>query len=542
MKRSQKRLLLLVLSILAVLLVATFLYMAGMSRLEGKPRGFWRSLEWAAETLSTTGYGADEVWNHPLMVVLVVLVQFVGVFLVFLIFPIYLIPFLEERFETRLPGDCNDARDHVLIFRNGPAVSSLIEELKLAGVTPVIIEEEEAEARRVQESGTRVVYGNLEGRVMQRVALPAARALILNSSDHRNATTAIAARQLGYTGAILALVEIPLHRQPTLLAGATSAYTPRHVLGAALAARASRKVNPTVSGVQKLGHKLQVSEARITPASPLAGRTLAAAKIGQETGVTVIGQWVGGRLISQPTPDMRLEPGGILVLAGSIENIEKFTDICAGTTAIRHQGPYVIAGDGEVGRKVVELLHDAGEQTRVISLEPGPDVDFVGNVLDSELLERAGVRDAQAVILALNEDSATLFATVILKDLAPHVPVIARVNGPENVERIHSAGADFALSISQVTGQILARKLLGKHSVSLDESLKVSMVSSPELAGKHPAELDIRKRTGCSVVAVERDKELLVHLDRSFRFEAQDAVYICGSEQATRKFASEFPA
>ncbi len=137
MKRSQKRLLLLVLSLLAVLLAATFLYMAGMSQLGGKPRNSWRSIDWAAETLSTTDYGADEVWNHPLMVVLVVLVQFVGVFFMFLIFPVYLIPFLKERFEIRLPGDCNDARDHVLIFRRGPAVSSLMDELKLAGVTSV---------------------------------------------------------------------------------------------------------------------------------------------------------------------------------------------------------------------------------------------------------------------------------------------------------------------------------------------------------------------------------------------------------------------
>jgi Trk K+ transport system NAD-binding subunit len=168
-------------------------------------------------------------------------------------------------------------------------------------------------------------------------------------------------------------------------------------------------------------------------------------------------------------------------------------------------------------------------------------VDMVGNVLDTALLERAGVRDAQAVILAVDEDATTLFATVILKDLAPNVPVIARVNGPENVERIHGAGADFALSISQVTGQILARKLLGKHSVSLDESLKVSMVSSPDLVGKHPADLRIRSRTGCSVVAIERGDELLVHLAPEFRFMANDSVYICGSEEATRLFAREFP-
>ena len=131
MRRSRKRLLALLASLVAVLVVSALLYMVGMNQLEGRPRGFWQALEWAAETLSTTGYGADASWSHPLMVCLVVLVQFLGVFLVFLIFPIYLIPFLEERFETRLPGDCADARNHVLIYRNGPAVASLIEELKL---------------------------------------------------------------------------------------------------------------------------------------------------------------------------------------------------------------------------------------------------------------------------------------------------------------------------------------------------------------------------------------------------------------------------
>ena len=159
MKRSHKRLFALIASLLAVLVISAVLYMVGMAELEGKPRGFWQALEWAAETLSTTGYGADSTWNHPLMVCLVVVVQFLGVFLVFLIFPIYLIPFLEERFEIRLPGECTNARNHVLIYRNGPAVATLLEELKLAGVTPVIIEEDETEARRALEAGHRVVYG-----------------------------------------------------------------------------------------------------------------------------------------------------------------------------------------------------------------------------------------------------------------------------------------------------------------------------------------------------------------------------------------------
>jgi Trk K+ transport system NAD-binding subunit len=541
MVRSQKRLLVLLAALLSLLIATAVLYMVGMSYLEGKPRGFWDALEWAGESLSTTGYGADASWRNPFMVVFVVLVQFIGVFLVFLVFPVYLIPFLEERFETRLPRAVTALQRHVVIFHHGPAVTTLVQELERASIATLVIEEAEAEARRLVEQGHRVVYGNLDEGVLTRVHLAKARALIVNSTDDRNAATILAARQLGFSGEILALVEDPYHRQPIILAGATGAYTPRHILGAALAARASQKVSPTVAGIQQLGHRLQVSEARIKRESVLAGKTLAEARIGEHAGVTVIGQWIGGKLLTNPTPDMRLEPGGILILVGSEENIQNFIDVCAGTTQLRRHGRFLVAGAGEVGRKVAELLTDAGEETFVINNQPGSGVDLVGNVLDTRVLQEARLKEAQAVILALDADTTTLFATVIAKDLAADVPIIARVNRAENVERIYAAGADFALSISQVSGQILAWRLLGKEAVALDPELRVVKVSARSLEGHRPSDLGIREKTGCSVVAVERDEQLMVELGSEFRFAAQDTIYICGSSEATQKYSEIFP-
>ena len=49
----------------------------------------------------------------------------------------------------------------------------------------------------------------------------------VNSTDDRNAAVIIAARQLGFSREILALVEDPYHRQPMILAGASAAFTPR---------------------------------------------------------------------------------------------------------------------------------------------------------------------------------------------------------------------------------------------------------------------------------------------------------------------------
>jgi Trk K+ transport system NAD-binding subunit len=540
-RRAYHRLALLVVLMMAVLLVMSLLYMVGMNFLEEKPRNFWQALQWAAGTTSTTGYGVDTSWKHPLMVIYVVLAQFMGVTMIFLVLPIYLIPMLEERFETRLPKASANARNHVVIFDYSPAVATLVTELRQARIPTIVIDEDEAEARHLLGQGHQVVYGNLDEGVLEKSNLAQARALIVNGSDDRNAATILAARQLGFAGEILALVEDPYHRQPMILAGATGAFTPRHVLGAELAARASEKVSPTVTGIQHLGHALQVAEARITRECVFAGKTLGQSGICRHAGVTVIGQWVGGKLVTPATPDMRLDPGGILILVGNDANIRDFLKLCAGARRLRRDGTFLIAGAGEVGRKVAQLLGDCGEKTLVIDSAPGPGVDLVGNVLDTQVLRDAGLESAQALILALSADATTLFSTVIAKDLAPDVPVIARVNRIENLERIYVAGADFALSIGQVSGQLLAWRLLGRESVSVDSDLRVVKVSTRGLESRHPKQEDWLRPTGCAIVAAERGEELLVEFGADFSFRAGDVAYICGSGRATQRFLEMYP-
>ena len=541
MSRSKNRSLVVFGMLGAVLVALALLYMLGMSMLEGKPRDFWQALQWAAGAASTTGFGPDNTWKHPAMVVFVVLAQFMGVGLFFVVLPIYLMPYLEDRFETRLPDAARDVHNHVVVFDFDATVATLLNQLEEAGIPSVVIDEDEREARQLLSRGHRLVFGNLDSGVLERCNLLAAHALIVNSSDDRNAATILAARQLGFTGDIIALVEDPYHRHPMILAGASDAYTPRHVLGAALAARASQHVSPTISGIQHLGGQLQVAEVRVVRDSALCGRTLAQAGLKGHGGVSVIGQWVSGRLVTPLAPDMPLQPGGILVMVGSDANIARCIELCAGARRLPATGTYVIAGCGEVGRKVRELLIDAGEKTYTIDSRDLPGVDLVGNVLDRKVLEQAGLSDAKAVVLALNSDSTAIFATVIVKDLAPDVPVIARVNRSENVDRLYAAGADFALSVSQVSGQLLAYRLLGQETVMVAAQLQVQKIPAQLLAGRHPRDGALHARTGCTVIAVERGAKLLVEFGPDFRLYVDDAVYVCGSAQATAQFLGTVP-
>ncbi|MDX1630529.1 MAG: NAD-binding protein, partial [Thermoanaerobaculia bacterium] len=538
--RAQSGLLLLVLRLPVALVGLAGIYMMGMENLEGEGRSFWLALGWAGETLTTTGYGADHTWDHPLMVIFVIVVQLAGVFLVFLIFPIYLIPVLEERFEARLPRRApKDLEEHVVVYRYGPAVESVLEQLRARKVPALVLETDEGTARSIREREISVVFQRTEEEALAEAHLDRARALVANGRDEENAAVILGARQMGFEGEIVALVEEPMHRKPLTLAGASSVFTPRHMLAAALAARASERISPRLSGIQQLG-RLEVRELRVRDTSPLAGKTLEDAAIGARTGATVIGQWVGGRLQAPPTADMRLEPRGIMVVVGSAEALEKVEDLAEGTTPLRREGPFVIAGLGEVGKKVKQLLTDVGEPVVGVDRQAFEEVDLVGDVLDAAVLERAGVRESQGVIVALDRDDLTLFTTVVAKDMAPDAPVIARVNQASNLEKIHRAGADFALSISQVSAQILSRRLLGEEALALDPLLKVQKVSPDGLVGRHPAELAIRPRTGASVVAVERGDRVTVNLDSDFRFQDDDCVFLCGSEEALRRFGEEF--
>ena len=532
MQRSSRRLIALAAALIAFTVGVAFLYHVGMEVLEGKPRTFWDSLEWAAESLSTTGYGADAHWDHPLMVLLVIFVQFVGVFLFFLIVPIFMIPFLEERFEERLPRTADDKlHDHVIVYRYGPAVETLVQRLQERGVRTLVAETDEQQARTVQERKLDVVFSRSDEDILDGCRLRAARAIVANGRDEENAGVILRARQLGFRGEIYAFVEDPAHRMPMELAGATSAYTPRHIVAAALAAHASDIISPRLPGLDKLSG-VQRREIRVAEDSPVSGRTIAEA----ELGAVVVGQWNRSRLDIECHDAMTIHGGAILELVGDEASLARAADRIGGHY-LRQRGPFLVAGFGEVGRKVHELLEDAGEDVRVVEREAMPRVDVVGNVLDPSVLERAGITEARAIVLALNSDDATLFATVIARDIATDVPVIARVNHARNLENIHRAGADYALSISDVSGEMLSSRLLGRAARPRDERRSVIRIPGSRFAGATVAEIASRI-AGTAILAIERGGARLSPREPHLRVDANDTLWLCASGAVARELSA----
>jgi Trk K+ transport system NAD-binding subunit len=536
--RSYRRLLALIASVPVLLLLLGVGYRLGMVHLEGIDRSLADSLAWAAETLTTTGYGRDESWTHPVMQGYVILVQFLGVFFLFLIFPIFFIPFIEERFEARLARRLPDLSGEVLIYHSGPAVTSFVADLTREGVPVVFFEEDEATARRLRERHPYVVLGDLREEEPDLRNLGDARGIILNGEDDQNAAMALGARAQGYEGPIIAMVRNPERRPPLLRAGATAAFTPGHLLAAALASRASNRIGPRVAGIHHLGLHLDVAELRVDPGSPLIGQSIAEARIRETTGTTLVALWESGELIPQPTPEMRFRSGTVLIGVGPEAGLALLGKLAV---PVPRSGAFVVIGAGDVGVKVAEFLLDAGERVIIVGPEAQPGVDVVGDHLSFDVLMRAGIREAQGIIIALEEDSASLFAVAVVRNLAPEKMIFVAARRVENISRIHRAGADFALSVSQVAGKLLSFHLLGKESVDLEVEVTLVAAAAGNLAGKPLVTKRIREETGCAVVAIERGEDVIVEFHGGFAILPDDVLYLSGSHEAVGKFFKTYP-
>ena len=537
MRRSTRRLLVLLATVPALLFLFAWIYMLVMEHVEGSPRTFGHAVEFISESLTSTGYGADSKWNQPLAQAFVVFVQFVGLAITILIFPVFVVPFIEERFESRLRQSLPELDGAILVYHWGPAVAPLVERLEQLEVPVVVVEKNLASARRLHDRGKTVVNAQLEEEELDFGRLGKARGIVAAGDDPANAVLTLAARQQGFSGPIAVLVASPARRAAMQRAGATAVFTPSHILAAALAARASHKINPRVSGAQTLGRHLQIAEVRVDRGSQLVGKTLVESNLRGKTGTTIVGWWRDGELKPPPGPKEKLELGAILVAAGSDAGIEKLGRLA---TPVTRRGPILVIGHDEVASKVAEFLILAEEEVKRLSPVTAGSA-MVGDPLDPSILEEAGVKEARAVILALDTDGETLFAAALVRDLAPESTVVAAARRAENVARIRRAGADFALSVGQVAGQVLAYQLLGEEVVALEGEIRLVRTAAGELAGSQLIAARIRERTECSIVAVERGEEVILEFGADFEVKEKDFLYVTGSSEHIHRFFEEFP-
>jgi K+/H+ antiporter YhaU regulatory subunit KhtT len=115
--------------------------------------------------------------------------------------------------------------------------------------------------------------------------------------------------------------------------------------------------------------------------------------------------------------------------------------------------------------------------------------------------------------------------------------VIARANDVENTKQLYRAGAEYVLALSTVTGRLLSSILIEDEEILTPETqFEIIRTADHTFDGRTLAETAIRERTGATVVAAERDGELLTNLGPEFTIERDDVLIVAGSDEAVNDF------
>ncbi|WP_339104276.1 NAD-binding protein [Haloterrigena salinisoli] len=525
-------------AVFALVVVYAWLYQLGMAAFEGETKTFAQAIQTVIESLTTAGFGGDAPWESTAMNLFVVAMNLTGVLLVFLALPLLVVPLFQQALQDR-PPESTDLTDHVVICGYSPRSDVLADELEAANVPYVFVDDDPELVVDLTKDGIEAIHGELDEEETLRAANAGeARALVTDVDDETNAVVILTARELSSDLEIVSVVEDEDVASYHRYAGADETVRPRRVLGQSLATKATTTLSTELRDTIELSEDLAVTELLVQDDSDLVGRTVAESGIRDRMGVTVIGAWFNGDFVPVPDPDRRIDGNTILLVAGRRDDL---TELKARTVSTLEHRPenVIVGGYGVVGRTAVETLSGNGVSTTVVDLADRPGVDVTGSVTDEDVLEAAGVDEARSVLLTVNDDATTIYATLVLKQVVPDIEIIARANETENIPKLYRAGAEYVLSLSTVTGRMLASVLIEDEEILTPETqFELVRTTAPEIAGRSLGEVDLRARTGCTVVAVERDDELLTDLGPEFVVREADVLIVAGDDDAINRFVA----
>ena len=526
--------------VLGVLSGFVFLYNYGMATWEGRPQPLYRSIEVVVQTVTTVGYGGDAPWTSPQMNYLVSLMALSGLVLIFAALPVLIVPLFEDAFRSSPPSSVRGVEDHVVLCRYGPREEVLIDELTERGVEYVIVSSDRETANQLYTAGYTVIFGDPESdAALRRARLEHAAALIANVDDETNPSVLLSAREVNPDVQTVSLTEDPTVADYHRYAGADHVLSPKQLLGDHLAAKAVGTFDHEAIEAVEIDADFEIAEFPLQSGSELIGRTLVESDIFARTGAAVVGVWSRGKFQSPPRPETRFDARSILVATGREAELDRLKEMTL-SEGRRRRGRIVVAGMGIVGRAVTTALSGAGFEYTTVDLVAGSSTDVVGNATERQVLREAGITDAGTVVLALPDDTATIFATFAIRELNPRIEIIARANERENVSKLYRAGVDYVLSLAAVSGRMLASIVLDEEILSPGTQLKLVRTTAPGAVGESLGETDIRNQTGCTVIAAERNGTVVTNPGASFVIESGDELVVAGTDENISRFQAAF--
>lgn len=208
---------------------------------------------------------------------------------------------------------------------------------------------------------------------------------------------------------------------------------------------------------------------------------------------------------------------------------------------------FAIIGVGRFGSgAAVELLRH-GHEVLLIDRDPSCLEPFanrcetaIGNAEDIEFLEEAGIKEVDAVIVAIGDDeTSSNHATINCKDLDLYV--VAKALHATHGKILDRLGADKVVYPERESGMRLARLLTRSAILDMielyEEMFMMELTSKGELVGKSLAKLNLTRRFGIQVVMIIRSKTTIFPVSANDEVMEGDILVLVGPHESLTKMS-----
>ncbi len=532
-------------SLLTIIFLYAFLFALFMNLFENKAVSVYEALFWTISFLTTTGESAGNLnFSAAPIQGLAVIIQFTGLLLFFAAFPLIILPRMERRFKQVLPVSApDDLVDHIVVCGFNPLVESLMEELASGDRSFLIVSNESDTVRSLLDSGWNSIYGDpTHESVLRNARVDKATMVIANLEGEENANVVLTAAAISDCE-IIALIDEIANAKYFEYAGARQTLSPKELLGTYLARKATTSLKDELFGENEVLAGLDVVELPVYPESALDGTTLGEIDIRKVTGSNIVGIWHRGKLELEPGPESTISAENVLMAVGTRDQLIELqrlirTDGIDRKPSKKH---FIIAGYGDVGRKVSEELILQGIDFKIIDPADRPGEYIKGDATSERVLRDAEIEKASTYIVASHNDQDNIFSTLLAREMNPNLHILARANHQEAVDKLYRAGADFVFSLAVIAGQMLARIIQGDKLITLAEGLKVMTVSiKGKLANKTIGRLKVRTMTGCTIIALKDDGNLIANPGSNSLLLEGATIAVLGSRSQVQVFMDNY--
>ena len=513
---------------------------------EGRYYSWITGIYWTMTVMSTLGFGDitfhTDIGRLFTMVVLLSGVLFLLILLPFTFIQFFYAPWLEAQEKAHTPRELpEDIRGHVIMTSFDPITARLIERLDKQGIPYVIVTADLRLANELIDQGFRTVVGEPDRPSTYRaLRIENAAMAVITNDDLTNTNLSFTIREVNRDVPIITNADHEHSIDILEFSGNIQVFQFMRMLGESLSRR-TLGVGMTTNIIGRFNDIL-ISEMTALD-TELVGKSLTEANIRQKTGVTVIGIMEEGKFIAS-SPHTVITPKSILMLAGSARQLASFDQrYMVERFSKEDEVQVVILGGGRVGHAAADTLAQHGVQYRIVEkrsirTEGGGDINnfIIGDAADISVLKAAGIETAKSVIVTTHSDEMNIYLTFYCRQLRPDIQIISRSTLERNVSKLHMAGADLVMSYASL-GAGTIYQILQPDGISVfSEGLSVlSITAGVQFGGKTIKHSTIREKTGCSILAIKRQDQMIISPEPEFEITETDELIIIGTTENEKR-------